>query len=360
MPDYTDLTLRYEPGSTVARLLFDRGRQIVRFDVTREVTETRITTAAQLTEALAEGEARLLLDPGDYVGNFRIAHPVALTGPGALFRAADGALPVLTVSADDVTVRHIQLQPIRPDRDVVQVGSQAATSADAQPHRVRFEDVEVWATPTGGHRGFALHGSDITLERVRVDGFVESGRDSQAVWINNGPGPYSLLDCYLEASGENIMVGGGPVAIPDCVPSDITIRGNTLFKPQAWRQRPGSVKNSLEIKNGRRVLIENNTIDGCWKDAQGGTPILLTCKPQSTPTDPPMPWGVVDDITLRGNIVRRCPDLYAVSILGHYDKGPSQQTSSSSTTCSRTRRAGSSCSGGLRRRWRSGTTPSPP
>ena len=99
-------------------------------------------------------------------------------------------------------------------------------------------------------------------------GFWYRGRDAQAVLVVNGPGPYILRDNYLEGSGENVMFGGATIRIKDCVPSDVEIVGNTLAKPETWRTMKGTVKNSLEFKAVRRALVENNLIDGSWKDAQ--------------------------------------------------------------------------------------------
>ena len=41
---------------------------------------------------------------------------------------------------------------------------------------------------------------------------------------------------YLEATGENLMFGGGDPKIVGLVPSDITLRMNHLVKPRSWQQ----------------------------------------------------------------------------------------------------------------------------
>jgi hypothetical protein len=155
-----------------------------------------------------------------------------------------------------------------------------------------------------------------------VANFWEVGRDSQAFYANNGPGPYRIEDNYLEATGENILFGGDSVRIENLVPSDITIRGNDIVKPVEWKTaHRGSVKNSIEFKNARRVIVENNRIDGNWKDAQIGSTILLTPRNQYGDS----PWCIVDDVTIRGNVLTNTPDGYAVSILGTDNNHPSQQ-----------------------------------
>src|SRR5215469_17934322 len=46
-------------------------------------------------------------------------------------------------------------------------------------------------------------------------------------------GPFKIVDNFLEASGENILFGGGSAAF---TPADIEIRGNHFFKPLTWMQ----------------------------------------------------------------------------------------------------------------------------
>ena len=259
----------------------------------------RVQTAAELTAALLdEGTLPIRLAPGTYVGNFTIAKAKRIAGVADLpearitaaqvaavrLQAADRTRPVLTVLGSDVSVEGLTLTGAAPDRDTVLIGSASATTVEELPHRVTFDRVAVLADPAGGHRGLAMHGVDIALRRSFVDGFVEQGRDSQAVWILNGPGPFVIEDNWLSASGENILLGGGRQTIPGVNPSAI-VRGNTLYKPQVWRTRTGSVKNSFEVKCGVGVLLEGNIIDGNWRDAQAGSTILVTAK-----ADLASPW----------------------------------------------------------------------
>ena len=61
------------------------------------------------------------------------------------------------------------------------------------------------------------------------------------------------------------MFGGADPAIRDLVPSDITITDNAVAKQPAWRVQRWQVKNLLELKNARRVLVRGNTFDYNWK-----------------------------------------------------------------------------------------------
>jgi hypothetical protein len=110
------------------------------------------------------------------------------------------------------------------------------------------------------------------------------------------------------------------------VPSDITIRHNTLAKPLAWKPDEPSyagdhftVKNLLELKNARRVAIEGNLFERCWADGQSGEAAVLTVRNQNGTA----PWSTVETVRFADNLVRRVGG--GLSILGHDDHQPSQE-----------------------------------
>ena len=300
------------------------------------VVEATVTNAVELKNALRAGGA-IRIAPGRYMGNFvigvdgtsllgRADLPDRRVAPadvsGVVLAPFDRLVPPLRVMANHVSVTGITVVNGASDRETVVVGSHTATDALQQPDDVTFDRVAVLAGESGGVRGFSLHTRRVTLTRSYVAGFWYRGRDAQAVFALNGPGPYILRDNYIEGSGENILFGGATIHIPDCVPGDVQIVGNTLAKPDAWRAKTGAVKNSLEFKAVRRAVVENNLIDGNWKDGQDGSPILLTPRNQYGNT----PWVVVEDVMLRGNVVRRAVQGYAISILGRDNVHPSKQT----------------------------------
>lgn len=143
-----------------------------------------------------------------------------------------------------------------------------------------------------------------------ISDFHSIGFDAQAISCINGPGPFKILNNYLEASGENILFGGGAAAIPGLVPSDVEIRQNHFFKPKSWRVgdpnyagKHWAVKNIFELKTGKRVLLEGNTLENCWADlpiGQSGYAILLTIRTENGGS----PQAEVSDITIRNNIIK--------------------------------------------------------
>ena len=117
-------------------------------------------------------------------------------------------------------------------------------------------------------------------------------------------GPYKIVNNFLEASGENIMFGGGKATRS---PADIEIRRNHLFKPLIWKLgskgfvggtsgKPFIVKNLFELKNAQRVLFEDNILENVWGGfTQTGFAILLTPKNQNNQC----PLCRTTDVTIR-------------------------------------------------------------
>lgn len=159
----------------------------------------------------------------------------------------------------------------------------------------------------GGRRGVALNGMRMAVIDSHLSGFKEVGADSQAIMGWNGPGPFKIVNNYLEGAGENVMFGGDDPRIAGLVPGDIEIRGNDFSKPLAWRRHdpsyagtPWTVKNLLELKNARRVLVEGNVFERNWAQTQHGLAIVFTPRNQHGRA----PWSTVEDVTFRHNIIR--------------------------------------------------------
>lgn len=206
--------------------------------------------------------------------------------------------------------------------DLIDLGSGVASREDL-PHSFVFERMLIRGDPdAGARRGIALNGGETTITDSHFSDFKEEGRDSQAICGWNGPGPYVIHNNYIEAAGENIMFGGADSAIEGMVPSDITITANHLSKPLGWRNSDGpdwTVKNLLELKNARRVVIDGNVLEHSWPAGQTGFAVLLTPRNQ----DGGSPWSVVEDVTFSNNLVRRVGG--GIHLLGFDDNQSSQQ-----------------------------------
>ena len=141
----------------------------------------------------------------------------------------------------------------------------------------------------------------------------ESGSQAIAGW--NGPGPFVIENNYLEGSGVTFLLGGADPSIPGLIPSDVTFRRNLVSRPEAWREERWSVKNLFELKNARRVLVEENIFENNWLSAQVGFAILMTVANSNGRAF----WVTVEDVTFRHNVVRHAGG--GLNILGRDQHG---------------------------------------
>ncbi|HEV2845711.1 MAG TPA: right-handed parallel beta-helix repeat-containing protein [Thermoanaerobaculia bacterium] len=197
------------------------------------------------------------------------------------------------------------------------------------PHHIVLDRCYIYAHPTQNlKRGIQLNSAHTDILDSYIAGFKVIGQEAQAIGGFNGPGPYKIINNYIEGAGENILFGGATASIPNLIPSDIEIRRNHFFKPLSWHVGDPSyagyhwtVKNLFELKNARRVVIDGNIFENNWVDAQAGMAILFTIRSE----DGAMPWATVEDVQFTNNILRNTPGAF--NILGRDDGGPSQRAS---------------------------------
>ena len=316
--------------------------------------------------------------------------------------------------------------------EILQIGdgSSAQKELSQVPFDLELDRLYIHGDPVMGQkRGIALNARDVTIRNCYISDIRAVGMDTQAIGGWNGPGPFLIENNYLEAAGENFMLGGADPAIPNLVSEDVVIRHNYMSRPMSWRDpvvptpqglsaqaqtggaliagvhtyrvvarrrvsggvvarsaasaeasvdvsdggsvslawtavpdtleyyvygrspagtsqvwtvtapsftdsgaagRSGSaptsagslwtVKNILELKNARRVLIEQNVFENNWAGGQSGYAIVFTPRNQ----DGACTWCVVEEVTFQQNVVRRSSG--GVNILGYDDLAASQQT----------------------------------
>src|SRR5262249_39738605 len=107
---------------------------------------------------------------------------------------------------------------------IVEVGSYGLNTLADVPHDIVFDRCYIHGDATNGQkRGILLNAANAWVINSYISDIKSSESDSQAIGISNGPGPFTIANNYLEASGENIMSGGSDPTIPNLVPSAITI-----------------------------------------------------------------------------------------------------------------------------------------
>jgi hypothetical protein len=209
--------------------------------------------------------------------------------------------------------------------DIILLGDGGSAQRDrAQaPQQIVIDRCYIHGDPLKGQkRGIALNSGETSIVNSYVSEIKVRGQDAQAIAGWNGPGPYTIENNYLEAAGDNFLLGGADPSIPGLVTEDVVFRRNHLSKPLAWRAERWTVKNLFELKNARRVLVEGNLMEYVWADAQVGYAVLFTPRNQ----DGRAPWATVEDVTFRNNIVRHAGG--GMQIIGPdtiHPSGPTQR-----------------------------------
>lgn len=183
---------------------------------------------------------------------------------------------------------------------IVQLGGSENTEARL-PHDIIVDRCYIHGLPEANvRRDVTMNAARVAIINSYLSEAHEPNGDSQAIECWNGPGPFKIVNNYLEGAGENVMFGGATPSIPIVVPADIEIRHNYFFKPLEWKKRTGDdrwiVKNLFELKNARRVLMDGNIFENSWISSQDGTAILFNGVDG--------PASLIEDITMTNNIVR--------------------------------------------------------
>jgi hypothetical protein len=182
------------------------------------------------------------------------------------------------------------------------------TSLSEVPHDLIVDRCYIHGNPTDtSRRGVAINSASTAVIDSYISECHESGADSQAIAGWNGPGPFKIVNNYLEGAGENFILGGADPSVQNLIPSDIEFRYNHVAKQVKWKVghpsyagRRWSVKNLFELKNAQRIVIDSNVFEYNWAESQNGFAILFTPRNQSGKS----PWSVAQDVTFINNMVR--------------------------------------------------------
>lgn len=190
--------------------------------------------------------------------------------------------------------------------NVIDLGGSDYTSLSQFPHHLIFDRCYVHSPGLNrARRGFALNSAETSIINSHVSGFAGAGDETQAVAGWNGPGPFHIVNNYLEAAGEVVLIGGADPSVTNLVPADIEFRRNYLRKLKEWAGR-ATVKGTFELKNARRVVVEGNLFESEILT----TALVLTVRNQGGKA----PWSTLEDVEIKNNIVRHASS--GINILG--------------------------------------------
>jgi Right handed beta helix region len=171
------------------------------------------------------------------------------------------------------------------------------TSPATLPHNIVFDRCYVHGDPTvNDRRGIEMDGAYVAVVDSYISDFQEAGFDSQGLWAFNTTGPLQIRDNYIEAAGENVMFGGADSREAALVPANIEISNNYFFKPLSLLATKNTIKNLLEFKSAKQVLVTGNVFQNNPLSAQNGFAILITPRNGGN-----APWSVTSDIAITNN-----------------------------------------------------------
>jgi hypothetical protein len=346
-------TVSLASGPQIARLVMDSGSSVGNFDsFTFASGSTPTPTPGGTIDVPPGGNLQAAIDtalPGDtivltagavYSGTF-----VLRTKSGSSYitirsSAADATLPADGVRVTPANVAQLatvqggvagmpafttepgahhyrllflQIVNSYANNQIVEIGNSGTLqdTLSEVPHDITIDRCYIHGDPVNGQkRGILLEAAAATVKNSYISDIKSAISESQAISVSNGPGPFTITNNYLEATGENIMFGGSDPSIPNLVPSDITITMNTIRKQPGWRNQGYTVKNLVEFKNAQRVVVDNNLIEYCWADAQLGFAFMITPQNQYGGA----PWTVVQHLQITNNVVRHVASV--ANVLG--------------------------------------------
>ena len=95
----------------------------------------------------------------------------------------------------------------------------------------------------GQKRGIAMNSASTTIIGSYISDIKSTSQDAQAIAGWSGPGPFLIENNYLEASGENFMLGGAtpahqrPGAVGRGVPAESRVAAGVVALPELESSR---------------------------------------------------------------------------------------------------------------------------
>jgi hypothetical protein len=307
--------------------------------------QVRVPAGANLQAAIdaAQPGDELLLAPGaSYIGNFYLRNKGSSTAwvtirtdlsdgaigaPGTRMtpsRAASAKLAkiltpnIYSTLTTELTAHHYRFTGVEIGTTsgaamnaIVRFGTNESiqNSASTTANNLILDRTYVHGLTSGSvRRCIMLNSASTAVVDSWVSACHTNDGDSQAIIGWNGPGPFLIQNNYLEGGHEVVMFGGGGMTTPNASPSDITLRGNHITRPLSWKG-VWQVKNLIELKHARRMLIEGNVIENTWMDAQVGFAFVMKSENQNWDT----PWTQTTDITIRYNRIRNVGSGFTIA-----------------------------------------------
>jgi Peptidase family C25 len=183
-------------------------------------------------------------------------------------------------------------------------GSSAQQALNDVPHDLVIDRCYIHGDARlGQQRGVSLNSASTSIVNSYIADIKATDATAQAISGWNGPGPFTIVNNYLEAAGSNFALGGTDAANAGLMPADVTFRFNYLSKPVSWRSQGWRIKNLIELRNAVRVTIDGNVLEHNGTASAAGSAVLVM--PRSV--EGAAPWSRVEHVQFTNNSVRHMP-----------------------------------------------------
>lgn len=292
--------------------------------------------------AAADGNLNHLVSvpPGTYNGNFVLYNKTGAnpTGTGWIVVKSSGTLPANNVRATSSDAAQMALitctptgsgqRPLSTENNthhyylcglevtpqqgsaklsgLINLGTPLVDQTGIEPHDIVIDRCYVHGLTTGNYTriGIALHSKDTAIINSTLGPFLDADAftETKSMYGVNGTGGYLISNNDIFAAGQSLLFGGGDPLTTGKNPSDITITRNKFRKDPTWYGAGYAVKNHVEFKIGKRVLIEGNKFQYCWSEPVGGnTQNGQALNIQTKDQDGTATWSETGNICVRWN-----------------------------------------------------------
>ena len=144
---------------------------------------------------------------------------------------------------------------------IVRLGDGDEKERALLPNNIAIDRCYVHGHPLADvSRAVALNSATTDIIDSYLSDIHGLGFDTQAICGWNGPGPFKIINNYLEAAGENVLFGGADPKIPDLVPEQIEFRRNDCLKPLSWQE--GILASPASITSTASNSMDGNLMAG--------------------------------------------------------------------------------------------------
>jgi hypothetical protein len=169
--------------------------------------------------------------------------------------------------------------------DLMRLSVDNETDPASRAQHIAVRQVLLLGGPQGSRRGIRQEARFVDISQVWIqDIFSTNNGETQAISACRGGADTTVRFSYLQAASENIILGGCTYPHADLVPADWLIEDVLIHKPLRWKAEWNNevspfvsreVKNSLELKQARRVTVRRVAMVNNWDDEQSGAALLI-------------------------------------------------------------------------------------